>query len=51
VLSQDDFKELTNRNEELLIMKNKILSKCLSTTLKYDYNRMVYSSINQMLRA
>jgi len=51
VLCHEDFKELTSRNEELLILKNRIISNCLQETLKYDYDRMVYSSINQMSRA
>ena len=51
VLKQDDYQELTCKNEELLIVKNKIITECLKGITKYDYNRMVYSSINQMQRA
>ena len=50
-ISQDDFSELIARNKELLQVKQIIRTQGLEEVLKYDYQRMVYTSINQLVRA
>ena len=51
VLEKDDFDALCKFNEELLNARTSVFSKATEDILKYDYDRMVYSSLDQLKRA
>jgi len=46
VLEKDDFDALCKYNEELLNSRTTVQARATEDTLKYDFDRMVYSSLD-----
>ena len=51
VLEKDDFDALCKYNEELLNARTSVQKRATEDILKYDFDRMVYQSLDQLKRA